>query len=77
MKSRRSGREVKSSKDLARWSPGVMNMISRALLEQVFEEEVSMKEVHGMNILRTTTFPTGRTAWFVRRRNKKECRRCS
>lgn len=43
MKSRRSGREVKSPKDLARWSPGVMNMISRALLEQVFEEEVSMK----------------------------------
>ena len=43
MKIQTSGREVRSSKELARWSPGVMNMISRALLEQVFEVEVSIK----------------------------------
>ena len=43
MKIQKNGREVRSSKALARWSPGVMNMISRALLEQVFEGEVSIK----------------------------------
>eukprot|EP00434_Breviolum_minutum_P006947 symbB.v1.2.006133.t1/scaffold365.1/size219215/8 len=36
-------KEVRDSKKLARWSPGLMNMVAQALLEQVFEKEVQMK----------------------------------
>ena len=34
---------VRSSKELARWSPGVMNMVSKALQEQVLGKEVKLK----------------------------------
>ena len=36
-------KDVKDSKELARWAPGVMNMVAQALMEQLFEKEVKIK----------------------------------
>ena len=35
--------EVKSSKELARWAPGVMSMVAKALLKFVFDQRPSLK----------------------------------
>ena len=34
---------IKTSKDLSRWSPGVMTMVASSLMEEVFEEKISLR----------------------------------
>ena len=36
-------RVIKSSKDLSRWSPGVMSMVASSLMEEVFKEKISIR----------------------------------
>ena len=43
MRKRSSQGEVKSSKDLARWSPGTMNMVAEALVTQVHRQEPKLR----------------------------------
>ena len=37
------GKEVSSSKELSRWAPGIMNMVSKALKQEVLKEKMVMK----------------------------------
>ena len=43
MRKRSSQGEVKNSKNLARWSPGTMNMVAEALLTQVHRQEPKLR----------------------------------
>ena len=37
------GKEITSSKDLSRWAPGIMDMVSKALKQEILKEKVVMK----------------------------------
>ena len=54
---------IRSSKDLARWSPGMMTMIARSLMEEVFHMEPKMKALSWEEHLRMNHVPYRRDCW--------------
>ena len=57
-------KEVKGSKDLARWAPGLMNSVAQAILEQVVEVKIKLKPLSWSEHLSHGHIPFRRDCWI-------------
>ena len=63
MKRSSATKEIKGSKDLARWAPGLMNAVSQAILLQIYQKEIKLKPLSWDEHIAHGHIPFRRDCW--------------